>query len=160
MKLIYTYGLLAMIVIAAGCKSEIKEPLLKDKLIGSWKLIYAVSIKKDTIIHNDLPGTTMIKILNETHFAFMQHDVKQASDTVKSDANRIFGAGGGTYDLKGSAYTEHLEYCSARGYEGNDFDFNVEIKGDTLIQTGIEKLKDIGVGDENVQLVEKYMRIK
>jgi hypothetical protein len=29
-----------------------------------------------------------------------------------------------------------------------------------LIQTGIEKLKDIGAGEENQLLMEKYIRIK
>ncbi|HEY3403129.1 MAG TPA: hypothetical protein VGK59_07070 [Ohtaekwangia sp.] len=159
MKTINLFTVLILIVLAS-CKTETKQLTLKDELMGSWKLIYAVSIKKDTTIHNDPPGTTMIKILNDTHFAFMQHDVKQPGDTTTSAAGRIFGAGGGTYDLEGSSYTEHLEYCSARGYEGHDFNFNIEIKGDTLIQTGIEKLKDIGVGDENVQLVEKYIRIR
>src|SRR5688572_4597808 len=118
----------AMLMSLAGCEAEKKEPALKDNLIGSWRLIYAVSIKKDTTLHNDPPGTTMIKILNDTHFAFLQHDVKQAGDTLASDSDRIFGAGGGTYDLEGSSYTEHLAYCSARGYEGHDFNFNVEIK--------------------------------
>ena len=161
MKSLWTLVLSAGVALVIFCcQPEKKVPTLKDQLTGSWKLIYAVSIKKDTTIHNDLPGTTMIKILNDSHFAFLQHDVKQPGDTTMSEANRIFGAGGGTYDLEGSSYTEHLEYCTARGYEGHDFNFNIEIKGDTLIQTGIEKLKDMGVGEENVQLIEKYIRIK
>lgn len=159
MKFILPCALALIMVMQMSCKPQATEiASFQDSLVGSWKLIYAVSIKKDTTIHNDLPGTTMMKILNETHFAFMQHDVKQDGDTTQS--NKVFGAGGGTYELKGHDYTEHLEYCSARGYEGNDFNFTLQIKGDTLIQTGIEKLKDIGVGDENVELVEKYVRIK
>jgi len=161
MKFIFAHLFVALVLLSlVNCQPEKKELTLKDNLIGSWKLFYAVSIKKDTTIHNDPPGTTMIKILNDTHFAFLQHDVRQAGDTTQSDANRIFGAGGGTYDLQDSSYTEHLEYCTARGYEGHDFNFTIAIKGDTLIQTGIEKLKDIGVGEENVQLIEKYIRIK
>jgi hypothetical protein len=135
-----------------ACKPTSEQP--SNKLVGSWQLLSSVYIKKDTIIHNDLPGTSMIKILNDTHFAFMQHTMN------RTDTTGIFGGGGGTYTLKDNQYTEHLEYCSARAYEGNDFEFTIEFHGDTLVQSGIEKLKEIGAGEENMQLVEKYLRIK
>jgi len=125
-----------------------------NKLVGTWQLLSSVYIKKDTIIHNDLPGTSMIKMLNDTHFAFMQHTID------KTDTTGIFGGGGGTYTLKDNQYTEHVEYCSARSYEGNNFEFTIEFHGDTLVQSGIEKLKEIGAGEEDMQLVEKYLRIK
>ena len=125
-----------------------------NKLVGSWQLLSSVYIKKDTTIHNDPPGTSMIKILNDTHFAFTQHTVD------KSDTTGIFGGGSGTYTLKDNQYTEHLEYCSSRAYESNDFEFTIEFHGDTLVQSGIEKLKEIGAGEEDMHLVEKYLRIK
>lgn len=68
--------------------------------------------------------------------------------------------GAGAYKLTGNDYKEHLEYCSYREYEGNDFEFTVEFKGDTLIQSGIEKLADMGVAAENMMLIEKYLRVK
>lgn len=124
-----------------------------DKLVGSWRLLSSVYIKKDTVIHNDPPGTSMIKILNDTHFAFMQHTVD------KTDTTGIFAGGGGTYTLQDNRYTEHVEYCSARSYEGNNFEFTIEFHGDTLVQSGVEKLKEIGAGEEDLHLVEKYLRI-
>jgi hypothetical protein len=54
-------------------------------------------------------------------------------------------------------YTEHLEYCSAREWEGNDFSFQIDIKNDTLIQSGVEKVESAGVNRINI---EKYIRVK
>ena len=68
----------------------------------------------------------------------------------------MFVAGGGTYDLKDSTYTEHLEYCSARNWEGNTFVFTISINNDTLIQTGIEKIEDSKIDRLNI---EKYRRV-
>lgn len=144
-------SLLTFVICLCACKSTPEPP---NKLVGSWQLLSSVYIKKDTIIHNDLPGTTMIKIFNDTHFAFLQHTAD------KADTTGMFGGGGGTYTLKDNHYTEHLEYCNARAYEGNDFEFTIEFRGDTLVQEGVEKLREIGAGAENLHLVEKYLRIK
>ena len=97
-------------------------------------------------------NVSFIKILNDTHFAFLQHDLNKGKDSPA-----VFVAGGGTYSLKDSLYTEHLEYCSARNWEGNDFDFIISIHNDTLIQYGIEKVENAGVNRINI---EKYTRVK
>jgi hypothetical protein len=94
---------------------------------------------------------SFIKIINDTHFAFLQHDLKKGQD---SDA--VFVSGGGRYSLSDSLYTEHLEYCNARNWEGNDFKFTISIKADTLIQTGVEKVESAGVNRINI---EKYIRV-
>jgi hypothetical protein len=147
---------LIILAIISSC-AEKKEAGHKD-LKGSWQLFYASSSTKDTTMVTDLSHIKMIKILNDTHFAFMQHILKDDADTLAVRSNE-FGGGGGTYTLIGNAYKEHLEFCSAAGYEGKDFDFTIEVRGDTLIQTGEEKLKDLGIGEENLKLVEKYVRI-
>lgn len=138
-------------VLLVAC--TVQPPVSENKLKGSWKLLSSVYIKKDTVIHNDLPGTSMIKILNDTHFAFLQHT------DDKTDSTGTFGGGGGTYTLNGDHYTENLVYCSARAYEGNAFEFTISFHGDTLVQEGVEKLKEIGAGEEDLHLVEKYIRI-
>jgi hypothetical protein len=66
-------------------------------------------------------------------------------------------AGGGSYSLTGSTYTEHLEYCSDRAWEGNDFSFVVTVKNDTLIQQGVEKVEEAGVDRVNIEM---YVREK
>jgi len=50
-----------------------------------------------------------------------------------------------------------LEYCSAKEWEGQDFNFTVTISNDTLIQRGIEKIETQGIERLNI---EKYIRYK
>lgn len=97
-------------------------------------------------------NTSFIKIINDTHFAFLQHDLDKGKDSVP-----VFVSGGGRYTLTDNMYTEHLEYCSDRNWEGNDFKFTIEIKNDTLIQSGVEQVETAGVNRVNI---EKYIRVK
>lgn len=122
-------------------------------IVGSWKLMTGIIIEKgDTILTDYTRDISFIKIINDTHFGFFRHDLKKGTDSTAT-----FGAGGGSYSLKDSIYTEHLEYCSAREWEGNDFEFTVQVRGDTLIQSGIEKIESLGVNRINI---EKYIRVK
>src|SRR5438270_9629371 len=103
---------------------------------GTWKLLKGTVIEKgDTTVTDYTRNTSFIKIINDTHFAFLQHDLHKGKDSA------VFVAGGGSYSLKDSSYTEHLEYCNAREWEGNDFPFHIAIKNDTLTIYGVEKVK-------------------
>jgi hypothetical protein len=93
----------------------------------------------------------MIKIINNTHFAFLRHDLNPPKDS-----SNHFDAGGGSYTLNGDQYTEHLDYYTDRNWEGKPFNFTVQINGDTLTQTGIEKVDAAGI---NRTIVEKYVRV-
>ena len=118
---------------------------------GTWKLLTGTLIEKgDTTITDYTKGKSFIKIINDTHFAFLTHNLN------KKDSSE-FSAGGGAYTLHDSSYTEHLEYCNARQWEGNDFSFTITIHNDTLTQTGVEKIDSIGVNRLNT---EKYVRLK
>src|SRR5688572_21158129 len=122
-------------------------------IIGTWQLLSGTLIEKgDTTVTDYTQNVSFIKIINDTHFAFLQHDLKKGKDSAA-----VFVAGGGTYSLTDSSYKEHLEYCSAREWEGNDFTFTVTMKGDTLIQRGIEKVESAGVDRVNI---ESYIRVK
>lgn len=133
-----------------------KEPPDRDQsipLTGTWKLISGTLIENGdttTTFYNE--GVSFIKIINADHFAFLQHDLSKGNDS-----NKIFSAGGGKYDLKDSTYTEHLEYCTAREWEGNSFNFTVSLINDTLIQKGIEKIESQKIDRLNI---EKYVRLK
>lgn len=122
-------------------------------LIGTWELISATSTEGDTTVSTFNPKNKMIKIINPTHFAFLVHDLSMGKDT----ANATFTAGGGSYTLVDSTYTEQLEYFIDRRWENNTFQFVVTIVNDTLIQKGIEKVEGLGV--DHV-IVEKYKRVK
>lgn len=139
-----------LLLIACAC-TESKKPTLPIE--GTWQLLSGTIIEKgDTTTTVYGKDVKMIKIINATHFAFLNHDLNKGKDSTAS-----FVAGGGKYTLKENEYTESLEYCNDRNWEGHTFSFKVDIKNDTLIQTGIEKLADLGIERVNV---EKYIRIK
>jgi hypothetical protein len=121
-------------------------------LTGTWKLINGTLIEKgDTTFTKYTKNNSFIKIINETHFAFLLHDLNKGKDSTAA-----FTAGGGKYTFTDSTYTEHLEYCSAREWEGHDFTFTMTIRNDTLIQRGIEKIESEGIERLNI---EKYVRL-
>src|SRR5215467_16142718 len=69
---------------------------------GTWKLLTGTLIEKgDTTITDYTKDKSFIKIINDSHFAFLQHDLKR-------DSASGFSAGGGRYELNGNKYTEHL----------------------------------------------------
>lgn len=121
-------------------------------LVGTWKLFRGTLIEKgDTVITDYTTQVSFIKIINDSHFAFLHHDINKGQDSLA-----VFSAGGGSYTLTDSLYTEHLEYCSAREWEGHDFTFVVQIHNDTLIQSGVEKIESEGIERMNK---EEYTRV-
>ena len=149
-------GFIVILLILVSCGQSVQNTETKPATIsikGTWKLLTGTLIEKgDTVITDYTKGKEFIKIINDTHFAFLSHDLNKGKGP---DAD--FSSGGGDYSLNDSLYTEHLLYCSAREWEGNDFKFIVTIKNDTLIQQGIEKIDSIGVNRINI---EKYVRMK
>ncbi|KPM47297.1 hypothetical protein [Jiulongibacter sediminis] len=149
MKLLKAFSLF-FIGIAVGCTKQTSQPEVQ----GTWQLQTGTLIENgDTTLTDYTKGQSFIKILNETHFAFLLHDLQQGKDSTSA----TYSAGGGTYDLDGNKYSEHLEYYSAREWEGHDFNFEIEINGDTLIQQGVEELPDQNIKRYNI---EKYLRVK
>jgi hypothetical protein len=128
--------------------------VIKDVPIkGTWELVSGVTIQKgDTTFTDYRKGQRQIKIINDTHFAFLNHDLKMGKE-----GTTVFVAGGGKYTLKGNQYTEHLEYCNYREWENKTFTFTVTLKKDTLIQRGMEKDEKIDVDRE---IIEKYVKSK
>lgn len=131
-----------------ACKPKEKE----NPLLGTWQLVAAETIEKDTSYSTFNPKIEMIKIINPTHFAFMNHLVNPPKDS-----SNAFSAGGGVYTLVDSVYTEHLDYFVDKNWEHNTFTFNVKIQNDTLIQKGVEKIEKLGI--DHV-IIEKYVRVK
>ena len=155
MKLTIVFVLAAFVICSCGSEKSttVSAPTVLP-IEGSWKLLSGTLIEKgDTTVTDYTQKLSFIKIINASHFAFLNHDVNKGKDS----ATASFGAGGGSYILKDSLYTEHLEYCNDRQWEGNDFAFTVTIKNDTLVQTGVEKVESAGVNRLNI---EKYVRVK
>lgn len=119
----------------------------KPKIIGTWQLLSGTTITKgDTTVTDYTKDQSMIKIINDTHFAFLKHGTKGE-----------FDGGGGKYTLQGDQYTEHLDYYGDKNWEGKTFTFTVTVSNDTLIQRGIEKVEEAGI--ERV-IIEKYIHVK
>lgn len=119
--------------------------------IGTWKLHSSqIIVDGDTTFKSYTGKIEGIKVINKTHFSFFQHDLNGGKDSLSS-----FVSGGGKYILKGSNYIEFLEYCSAREWENNRFEFEIAILGDTLIQTGVEKIESL---DVDRVIIETYIR--
>lgn len=121
-------------------------------IIGTWKLLSSQTIQAGDTTRISFSGDQeMIKILNPSHFAFLRHDLRKGQDSAA-----VFVAGGGKFTLSGNQYTEYLDYCNFREWEGHTFEFELTLTGDTLIQKGIEKVEAIGVDRE---ITETYVRL-
>lgn len=135
-----------------ACTASVKNEPAKP-ILGTWKLISGTLIEKgDTTVTDYTKDLSFIKIINDTHFAFLLHNTNGAKDSTA-----VYSSGGGKYDLAGDKYTEHLEYCSDRQWEGHDFSFTITIANDTLTQQGLEEVASAGVSRLNI---EKYVRLK
>jgi hypothetical protein len=132
------------------CCESANRPLAIE---GTWRLLSHTTIAKGVSTVTDYTkGPHFIKIINGTHFAFLQHDL-----SAPKDSSNQFDAGGGSYTLNGDQYTEHLDYYHDRNWEGKPFTFTVSFQNDTLIQRGREKVEGEGVDQE---IIEKYVREK
>ncbi len=154
MKIRNAFILISLLFIACNAPNiENQSKAAPKPIIGTWKLLTGVLIEKgDTTATDYTKDVSFIKIINDTHFAFIQHDL-----TKGKGAKPVFSAGGGSYTFSDSTYTEHLEYCNDRAWEDNDFTFTITTRGDTLIQKGIEKIEGTGVNRMNI---ETYMKFK
>lgn len=149
-------GIVFFLMIICSCNTQVKTEV-KDSaslpIEGTWRLVSGrVTTKKDTTFTDYTKGQEMIKILNKTHFAFLRHDL---SGGKQPDA--VYAAGGGTYTLDGNKYSEHLAFFNDRNWENHDFHFTVEIKGDTLFQSGVEKIDSLGIDQV---ILETYVKVK
>jgi hypothetical protein len=140
---------LALLTDLSGCTTQ----PTKASLVGTWELIGATATEKDSTYSTFNPAQKMIKIINDTHFSFLNHPAGTNADSTKTS----FSAGGGSYTLTDSVYTEHLDYFVDKAWEGKKFEFMIQIKGDTLVQKGVEKVPERGI--DHI-IVETYKRVQ
>jgi hypothetical protein len=143
-------GLFIVIVfLSTSCSVGTTTP--SSPIQGTWKLLSGTIIENgDTTLTDYTSDKSFIKVINNSHFAFLLHDLNSGQDSAA-----VFASGGGRYELTDSLYTEYLEYCSDRQWEGHDFQFVVTILNDTLTQKGIERVESAGVDRINI---ETYVR--
>lgn len=147
-NLLPAFALLAGSLFLYACsQSQAASGLHLD---GTWQLVSGMTVTgKDTVPYAS--DFRMIKIINDSHFAFLRHD-----KNPPKDSSNHFDGGGGIYTLSGNQYTEHLDYYADRNWEGKPFTFTIEIRNDTLIQTGIEKVDAAHI--DHI-IIEKYVRL-
>lgn len=143
-KLIFSF---ILILIVHSCSNK-KSLSSNNAIEGTWKMVYAEINENDSLKIKDLSHTSFIKIINGNHFAFFNQE--------NNSTNNFYG-GGGKYTLEGNNYVEFLNYTSVEAIKNHEFPFTIQIKGDTLIQAGLEEVKEAGIKRE---IVEKYIRIK
>jgi len=146
--------LLALCGALCSCSNtKDKEATSPPAIIGTWRMVSAMTIKgSDTTIVNHAQNLEFMKIISPTHFAFLQHDRNHGKDSTAS-----FVAGGGTVKFGEGKYTETLEYCNYREWEGGVFELNYVIMGDTLVTTAHEKVEKLNVDQINI---ETLVRVK
>jgi hypothetical protein len=152
MKALLAAGIL--VLLTASCSNQSSKETVSNSIAGTWQLVTAKVITKgDTATTYPVPGQEMIKLFtSDNHFAFFRHDIN-----LGKDSTAYYDSGSGTYTLSGENYTEHLAYCSARGWENKDFSFTLQVRNDSLIQKGIEKIDSLKIDHE---IVEIYTRKK
>ena len=146
----FIMGITTMLLVA--CHSNPGQENLKSRLAGTWRLLSSESHTKDTILRENLNGKKMIKIITGSHFAFLYHDLNKGKDSTTA----TFVSGGGECSFTDSTYTEHLEYCNYRDWEGLTVSFKAGFSHDTLTLKGVESKNDIGV---NQVTIEKYVKL-
>jgi hypothetical protein len=153
MKLKFT-TLLFVSTLLFSCEHKANDDQKSSiNLNGTWQLITGTTITKGVSAVTDYTkNQKFLKIINDTHFVFIRHDLN-----TKKDSSNHFDAGGGRYTLKGDKYTEHLDFYSDKNWEGKSFDFTVSIKNDTLTQRGMEKVEKENI---NREIIEKYVKVK
>lgn len=137
-------------LVLSSCSNQTKEPA-PSTLTGTWKMISATTIKgKDTTVSDYTVGKEFIKIITPSHFSFLSHDLNRGQDSTAS-----FVAGGGRVKLGEGKYTEYLDYCNFRGWEGGVFELNYTINGDTLTTSSVEKIEKLGIDQLNMEKLVK-----
>ena len=93
---------------------------MKSHIEGAWELICGQPLPK---------GVRDIKILSGGHFIFTAYDTQTGKPLYTA---------GGTYNLNGTSYTEHMDFASDKIADlvGEDQSFTVEVRGDRLTQIG------------------------
>jgi hypothetical protein len=129
------------------------------RLEGVWQL---VSGKADGQPY--AASARSIKIITKGHFAVLGDEargvkeLKTAADSVQ--AFRTMTAGGGTYKLQGTTYTETLDYFGDPAYTGRSVSFTCRTEGDRFFQTGSYPVFENGKKVRDIKLDEVWRRIE
>ena len=80
---------------------------------------------------------------------------KNVFNQENSDTKNYYSVAG-SYILKDDNYTETLNFTTVEAIKKHQFSFKIVVKGDTLIQSDIEKVTAAGI---NRYIREKYIKL-
>jgi hypothetical protein len=146
MKKIIMVSLIIIFIVGSGAKKEVKTPIE-----GAWQLVSLVYVSGDTITKYSQPNPnwSQIKLWTKNHCAFL------GENKMVTPNQDLYGAG--TYTLVGTHYEELMSYQVDKTLLKTKLKFILEIKNDTLYQTGM-------VQDDwklpRQYGIEKYIRIE
>ncbi len=112
-----------------------------NPLIGKWELQLRMYSPDTTFLTT--PDTIgYVKIINEKSFVWYQYN---------KNTRNLLMLGGGTYELEGESYLEHIEYYHPPGtyMEGSNIPFKCVVNGDEWHHSGYinEREYDEEIGD-------------
>jgi len=123
-----------------GNTTAVKE-VEENPIKGKWKL-YKRMFAPDTTFKINPDTIEYMKIITDGAFIWYQYD--------KENKN-VIAMGGGSYELQGGSYIEHIEFYHPPGdnLEGADIPFKCEINGDEWHHSGYinEREYDEEIGD-------------
>ncbi|HEY8733803.1 MAG TPA: hypothetical protein VIL90_04505, partial [Puia sp.] len=94
MKPLITFVL--FILILTGCESKNnseKSESTANPMMGTWELVSGTTIQgRDTTVTDYSKNRKFLKIINNTHFAFVGHDLSKGKDSLG-----FYTSGAGTY---------------------------------------------------------------
>ena len=80
--------LFSIIVLLTACNQNTEtsnEHPTKKQIEGTWKLLTGTLIEKgNTTVTDYTKGASFIKIINDSHFAFLSHDTNHGKDSTAS----------------------------------------------------------------------------
>jgi hypothetical protein len=160
MRVVIRFAIVAGLLLGVqGCASD-----RSHSLVGTWELIDARYTPPDPAFV--LGEWRQIKVITSTHWVYMSQ--KRTAPKITSFTNdaellavaKGFGAGGGRYTLNGDTYTEHIEFFMAPNYLDRAVSFKVKWEGDEWIQSGTFPMKELGLAAQDMELYERYRRVK
>ena len=129
------------------------------KVEGVWELVSGSADGKPYPA-----GSRELKIITKGHFAVVWREPstpKQLNTVADSlAAYRHSGAGGGTYTVQGTTYTEHLDYFSDPTNVGRALPFTCRTEGDKFYQSGNFPIFEGGKKVRDSKLAEVWKRVE
>jgi len=141
MKSVFSLTIIFIVFIFLGC--SVDHP---KSIEGAWQYVKGTSVTADTTYQHEASDQEIkIKIFTKSHFATMKQNVSEGT----------YGFNGGTYEIVGDAYTEHLQLHIYPEMIGFDAKAKMTLTDSTLVLY-FEKL---GIGENTYSLHEEWKRL-